>query len=229
MLVRDLAIERVGRHRQLPLRSPNALVETVDAPVVFSFIIVMDAPDPLERRGQVDGHVRILDERRDEHLEVGPGRLLVPFALNNGVAPGAEQTQRPHVAVKDVDGREAALEAVELEESDSTNRRVALLVETWVVPEEQHLSVSHIHQLVDWVVIREVPGVIEVRQELAHIAEELVARIGLTRPSPTIRKDDDEHRALCHGTRVSGSFWQCTARRHDERLSSALRLGKLLL
>ena len=160
VLVRDLTIERVGRHGQLPLRSPDAFVETIDAPVFLSFKrVFMDALDPLERRGQVDGHVRILDECGDEHLEAGPGRLLVPFAINNGVAPGAEQTQRPHVAVKDVDGREAALEAVELEEGDSTGRRV----ETWVVPEEQHLSVSHIHQLGAWVVIREVPGVIEVR------------------------------------------------------------------
>ena len=106
--------------------------------------VAANATDPLERRGQVDGHVRILDEGGDEHLEVGPGRLLVPFAFDNGIALGAQQTQRPHVAVKDVDGRETALEAVELEEGDSTGGLVALLVETRVVPEEQHLSVSQI-------------------------------------------------------------------------------------
>ena len=161
---------------QLPLRSPDALVEPVYAPVHVSLNrVATDAPDPLERPGQVDGHVRILDERGDEHLEVEPGRLLVPFALNNGIALGAEQT---HVAVKDVDGREAVLEAVELEEGDTTSRRVALLVETWVVPEEQHLSVSQIDRLGGRIVIREVPGVVEVCQELAHIAESLLRGSG---------------------------------------------------
>ena len=217
---------RVGRHGQLPVRTPDALVEPVDALVTLNLSrVVNNAPDPLKRRGQVDGHVRILDERGDEHLEVGPGRLLVPFAVDNGIALGAEQTQRPHMTVKDVDGREAALEAVELEEGDSTGRRVALLVETWVVPEEQHLAVSQIESLQDWVGIPEVPGVIEVSQESAHIAEELVARVGLTRPSPAVRKDDDEHRILRDGCRMDGSFWQCAARGHDERRSSALCLG----
>ena len=230
MLVHDLAIERVGRHGQLPLRTPDALVEEVDALVTFGHSrVAANSPDPLQRRGQVDGHVRILDERGDKHLEVGPGRLLVPFAFNNGIALGAQQTQRPHVAVKDVDGRETALEAVELEEGDSTGRRVVLLVETRVVPEEQHLSVSQIHRLERRVVISKVAGVIEVSQELAHIAEELVARVGLTRPSPAIRKDDDEHRILFDGSRIGGSFWQCAARGHDERCSSALCLGELLL
>ena len=120
--------------------------------------VAANATDPLERCGQVDGHVRILDEGGDEHLEVGPGRLLVPFALNNGIALGAQQTQRPHVTVKDVDGRETALEAVELEEGDSTGGLVALLVETRVVPEEQHLSVSQIQRLAGRVVIMQSGG-----------------------------------------------------------------------
>ena len=60
VLVRDLAIERVERHGQLSLRSPDALVEPVDAPVPFSLNrVATDATDPLERRGQVDGHVRL--------------------------------------------------------------------------------------------------------------------------------------------------------------------------
>ena len=48
-------------------------------------------------------------------------------------------------------------------------------------------------------------------------------RIGLTRPSPVVQKDDDEHRKIC-GSRIRGSFWQY-ARGHDERRSSAVRLG----
>ena len=139
VLVHDLAIERVGCHGQLPLRTTDAFVEPVDAPVFFSLKrVAANSPDPLQRRGQVDVHVRILDEGGDEHLEVGPGRLLVPCAFDNGIALGAQQTQGLHVTVKDVDGRETALEAVELEEGDSTSRRVALLVQTRVVPEEQH-------------------------------------------------------------------------------------------
>ena len=230
VLVRDLVIERVGRHGQLPLRTPDAFVEEVDALVTRNQIrVVSNALDPLERRGQVDVHVRILDEGGDEHLEVGPGRLLVPCAFNNGIALGAQQTQGPHVTVKDIDGRETALEAVELEERDSTGRRVPLLEETRVVSEEQHLSVSQIHRLDVWFVIPKVAGAIEVSQELAHIAEKLVGQVGLTRPSPAIRKDDDEHRILRDCSLIGSSFWQCAARGHDERCSGALCLGKLLL
>ena len=77
--VRDLAIERVGRHGQLSLRSPDAFVEPADALVPVNLSrIATNAEDPLELRGQVDGHVPIFDERGDEHLEVGPSRLLVP-------------------------------------------------------------------------------------------------------------------------------------------------------
>ena len=220
VLVRDLAIERVGRHGQLPLRTPDALVEPIDALVMLSLNwIAANAPDPLERCGQVDGHVRILGEGASR------SRARPTPCTLNGKALGAQQTQRRHVTVKDIDGRETALEAVELEEGDSTGRLVALLVKTRVVPEEEHLSVCQIHRLENWVVIPIVAGVIEVRQELAHIAEELVARLKLTRPSPAIRKDDDEHRILCDGSRIGGSFWQCAARGHDEWCSGALRLG----
>ena len=145
VFARNLAIERVRIHRQLPRRPPHVLGQPENAPVAVVFDrVVANATDPAERGGQVDGSVLVLDHGRDQRLEVGPRGVFVPCALHHWVAHGTWQAQRPDVTVQDVDRPEAPLEAVELQQSHALGRGVGLLVQTRVVPKDQHLPVADV-------------------------------------------------------------------------------------
>ena len=115
-------------------------------PSVF-VLVVANTADPAERGGQVDGSVLVLDHGRDQRLEVRPRGVFVPCALHHWIAHGAQQAQRPDVTVQDVDRPEAPLEAVELQQSHALGRGVGLLVQTRVVPEDQHLPVGDVQLL----------------------------------------------------------------------------------
>ena len=144
----NLAIERVRIHRQLPRRPPHVLEQPVNAAVVVaSDVVVANTADPAERGGQVDGSVLVLDHRRDQRLEIRPRGVFVPCARHHWTAHGAQQAQRPDVTVQDVDRPEAPLEAVELQQSHALGRGVGLLVQTRVVPKDQHLPVADVQLL----------------------------------------------------------------------------------
>ena len=226
----NLAIERVRIHRQLPRRPPHVLEQPANAPVVVVFVLVAaNTADPAERGGQVDGSVLVLDQRRDQRLEVRPRRVFVPCALHHWIAHGAQQAQRPDVTVQDVDRPEAPLEAVELQQSHALGRGVGLLVQARVVPEDQHLPVADVQPLHVRIVVTEVSGGVQVSQQLADVREEPVLGIRLTWASPTVREGNDVHLVLRDGSRVGGVAGQSVAGREHEGNARALRLGKCLL
>ena len=124
----------------------------------------------------------------------------------DSLVPFAEQTQRLHVAVKDVDGRETAscraggrwfhrLTCRSCGRDMGSPRRAALVCLPDSPPGRQarHPRSAGSH--------RGKPGTRRHRRGPCW-------RIGLTRPSPVVRKDDDEHRIICDGSRTRGSFWQ---------------------
>ena len=87
VFVRNLAIERVRIHRQLPRSPPHVFEQPENAPVPVGVErVVANTADPAERGGQVDGSVLVLDHRRDQRLEVRPRGVFVPCALHNWIA-----------------------------------------------------------------------------------------------------------------------------------------------
>ena len=103
------------------------------------------------------------------------------------------------MAVEDVDGQQTALETVQLLRCDAP---VLLLVQARPVPEYEHLPVTNVELLRNWVVISKVPGHVQIGEELGNVGEEPVLRVGVLRAGPAVGEHDDE-RAV---PRPRGSF-----------------------
>ena len=138
---------------------------------------------------------------------------------------GAEKAQGTHVAVKDVDGLQTALETVQLLRRDAP---VLLLVQARPVPEDEHLPVTNVELLPMWVVISKVQGHVQVGQELGNVGEEPVLRVGVLRTGPAIGEHDDERAVLRDAPRVHGLAWELVARGQHEGGSVAHLLPLLL-
>ena len=123
----------------------------------------------------------------------------------------------------------APLKAVELQQSHALGRDVGLLVQTRVVPEDQHLPVGDVQLLDTRFVVTEVSGGVQISQQLADVREEPVFGIQLTWAGPTVREGNDVHLVLRGGSRVRGVAGQSVAGREHEGNAGALRLGKILL
>ena len=132
------------------------------------------------------------------------------------------------MAVEDVDGQQTALETVQLQRSDAP---VFLLVQAWPVPEDEHLPVASIEFLVNSV-LPEVPGHIQVGQELGNVGEEPVLRVGVLWAGP-VGEHDDERAVLRNAPRVHGLAWESVARgstkRAPLRTSSRFSCNQVLL
>ena len=140
--VLDFPVEQLWAHGKLPLNSADVLIEETDGPVDLGLLRV-DArrAHPLQGPRQVHGLVLVLHEGGNEGLEVRPARPLVVRSTSLRIVPlGAEKAQGTHVAVEDVDGKQTALETVQLLRRDAP---VLLLVQARPVPEDEHLLVSN--------------------------------------------------------------------------------------
>ena len=199
----------------------HVLEQPVNAPVAVGVVLVVaNTADPAERGGQVDGSVLVLDHRRDQQLEVRPRGVFVPCALHHRMAHGAQQAQqaqRPDVTVQDVDrprGPRSKLSSCN--RVTPLGRGVGLLVQTRVVPEDQHLPVADVPVLEHRNVVTEVSGGVQVSQQLADVREEPVVGIRLTWAGPTVREGNDVHLVLRDGSRVGGVAGQSVAGREHE-------------
>ena len=108
------------------------------------------------------------------------------------------------MTVPDVHRPKAPQEAVELQQSHALGRGVGLLVQTRVVPEDQHLPVGDVLVLFDRIIVTEVSGGVQVSQQLADVREEPVLGIRLTWAGPTVREGKGVHLVLRDGSRVGG-------------------------
>ena len=133
------------------------------------------------------------------------------------------------MTVQDVDRPKAPLEAVELQQSHALGRGVRLLVQTRVVPEDQHLPVGDVELLID-IVVTEVSGGVQIIPAARRRPERKpVLGIRLTWASPAVREGNDVLLVLRDGSRVGGVAGQTVAVREHEGNAGALRLGKFLL
>ena len=127
---------------------------------------------------------------------------------------GAQKAQRAHVAVEDVDGLQPAVETVPLHIRDVAV--ILLLLQAWPVPEDEHLLVSNDQVPAPVVLLSKVSRDIEVRQEVANVAQELVLGVGVLAGGPAIGQHDDERAVLREAARKHGLAWDPVARGEQE-------------
>ena len=105
---------------------------------------------------------------------------------------------------------------------------VLLLVQARPVPEDEHLPVTNVELLRSGVAICEVPGHVQVSQELGNVGEEPVLGVGVLRAGPAVGEHDDERAVLRDAPRVHGLAWELVARGQHEGGSVAHLLALLL-
>ena len=223
--VLDFPVEHVRAHRKVPLSSADVLIKPVDGPVaVFLPRVHARRAHPFQGSWQVHSLVVVLHEGGNEGLKVWPARpLVVKSASGRMVSLGAQKAQGSHVAVEDVDGQQTTLETVQLQRRDVP---VLLLVQARPVPEDEHLPVSDNEVAVPFL-LPEMPGHVEIRQELANVVKQLVPWVGVLHAGPAVGEHDDERAVLRDAPRIDGLGWEFIARGQHEGSSDAHLLALL--